>query len=161
MISQSYGFRKAARSQKESQQHVLVEKISPLFDVYPHYKIHWGFDGMPMRPKMKFADDMFLWLFICGMSGKAREVLDVYVATRVFIKCLCLSPLRIFHLFCRRVILQDTVSGFKGLGTKVEVSVASNIEGKHWWFISRRLACLKRKETKKVPYEKKQIWINN
>ena len=55
MISQSYGFRKAARGQKESQQHVLVEKISPLFDVYPHYKIHWGFDGMPMRPNMKIS----------------------------------------------------------------------------------------------------------
>ena len=55
MISQSYGFRKAARSQKESQQHVLVKKISPLFDVYPLCKIHWGFDGMPMRPNMKIS----------------------------------------------------------------------------------------------------------
>ena len=90
-------FERQQETRKKASSTSWLNKISPLFDVYPLCKIHWGFDGMPMRPNMKISrwhvfKVVHLWNVRQGQGG-------FRCLCGVFIKCLCLSPLRISICF--------------------------------------------------------------
>ena len=89
-------FERQQEARKKASSTSWLKKYPPCLMCTPSAKYIEGLMGCQCGQTWKFPDDMFLRLFICGMSGKAREVLDVYVATRVFTKMPLPEPVAYF-----------------------------------------------------------------
>ena len=139
--------------------------------------------GYPMMPERKPAESLgwkdipLLWC-VAPLQNSLRGLWDAHAAKNEHFPMTCFydcsfvecqgvykmplpEPVAYFpSVFQKGHSIRHSV-GIQGFGHEGGgQSCQQYIEGTHWWFISRRLACLKREDTKKGPVRKKYPNMN-